>query len=278
MEKETNSKKYFRIGFYIGICLILSVAISLFLFRFYQIIPYLIIGPVLVFFVFVVNIFKEKGVKRKILWKSSEKILAIPSAIWISVFAFGLICHPASGWLNITMPSSVIRFPLSYLESIAIDESGNVYCLSGFYNRIQVFDNEGTFLKGWFVDLPGGGRRIRSEKDGEISLFSENNRTKMVYENNGLLLSKSKFESEEFKLLYPENSGPRKDALGNSHQIESPFFWIKVTRTSSEGNRDVVVKDPTGLWFVTIFFPFAWFALIKVVVFFSMRRLLKIAR
>ena len=214
--------------------------------------------------------------KRKILWRLSEKTLAIPAAIWISVFVFGLICHPISGWLNVTMPSSAIRFPLSSLEAVAVDEMGNIYCLSRFYNRLQVFNNKGQFLKGWFVDLMGGEYKIRSEVADKISIFSKNNRTEMVYSIDGLLLSKLKFEQEEFKQLYPRRNSPLIDGSGNSYEIESPFFWIKVVRASNKGGQSVAVKDPIGLWVVAMFFPFAWFALAKVTIFFIMRRLLKI--
>lgn len=276
LKKGSCFRKYFRKGLYICILLMSSVVISASLFRFYQVTPYLIVGSLLAFLLLTLNIFRERGVKRKILWRLSEKTLAIPAAIWISVFVFGLICHPISGWLNVTMPSSAIRFPLSDLQGVTVDEIGNTYCLSRFYNRLQMFDSKGQFIKGWFVDLPGGDYRIRSETEGEVSVFSKNTRTKMVYGVNGLLLSKVKFKSDEFNHLYPGKNGPLIDGLGNSYEIESPFFWIKVVRTSNKGDQSIVVKDPIGLWIVAFFFPVAWFALAKVTIFFIMRRLLKI--
>ena len=275
LQKNPCFKKYLRIGLYVCVSLVLSAVISVLLFRFYQITPYLMMGSLLFFLVFIINVFRKKGIKRKILWKFSEKILIIPTVIWMSVFVFGIICHPLSVWLDVTMPSSDIRFPLSGLEAVAVDEIGNVYCLSTFYNRLQVFDNKGQFMKGWFVDLPGGDCKIRCETTEEISIFSKNTRVKMKYSIEGILLSIAKFEQDDFIQLYPKKHGPLVDGLGNSYAIESPFFWIKVVKTSSEGDRSLAVKDPLGLWLMAIFFPFVWFVLAKVLIFTLMRKLLK---
>ena len=83
LQKALYSKKYFRIGLNICIFLVFSVVISVLLFRFYQIIPYLIVGSLLAFLLLTLNIFREKGVKRKILWRLSKKTLAVPAPIVI---------------------------------------------------------------------------------------------------------------------------------------------------------------------------------------------------
>lgn len=46
------------------------------------------------------------------------------------------------------------ELPLGNLRGIAVDSEGNIYCGLQFYSRIQVYDAQGNFIYGKFVNMP----------------------------------------------------------------------------------------------------------------------------
>lgn len=46
--------------------------------------------------------------------------------------------------------------PLSALKGIAVDAEENIYCGVGYYSGVQVYNSEGDYIRGKFVDSTGG--------------------------------------------------------------------------------------------------------------------------
>ena len=65
-------------------------------------------------------------------------------------FSIPITCHVLSN-LNVKGVSSHIQFPLGKPRYLALDRDGNIYCFSDFYNRLQIYDKTGQFIKGWFL-------------------------------------------------------------------------------------------------------------------------------
>ncbi|MHC4213709.1 MAG: hypothetical protein ACYSWP_10095, partial [Planctomycetota bacterium] len=74
--------------------------------------------------------------------------------IWIIVFLSGFFAAGLSETGRL-MVSSSIRVPLGIPGGIAIDSESRLYYMANFYNRIQVYDKNGNFLRGWFFPRPG---------------------------------------------------------------------------------------------------------------------------
>ncbi len=99
--------------------------------------------------------------------KQIIKLIAILMClIGLIGFLMGLTCECLSA-VGITLTSSHIRLPHSNLSGFDVDREGNIYCYAGTYHRLQIFDNTGLFLRGWFVKAARVGE-IHVDESGHI--------------------------------------------------------------------------------------------------------------
>ena len=97
---------------------------------------------------------------------------------------FGGACWIGSD-LGIRMVSSKARFPLATPLAIAVDSKERVYCLSRFYNRMQVFDSDGQFIRGWFVGIPKGAYHILIDDEDNLRVATERWGKNLFFDTNG---------------------------------------------------------------------------------------------
>lgn len=256
------------------ILLLLGPIVSLFTFYMYWVPGIMIPISWIVFFILAIRAFKSKGVQRHILWKKATKCFSVPAFFWIAVLSFSIACWFGSTWGEIRMVSSRPRFPLAHIQGIAVDSKGQVYCLSRMYNRIQVFNNRGEFLRGWFIDLPGGDHRILVDEQNHLLVASENKGTCSFFNANGELIREVQISN--FNEFGEDSWIKTKDAFGNIYEVRSYFLWPKVVKITPLGEKSVLIKDPFGLWVITMMLPFFWFALgMGIICFIGPRRLEK---
>lgn len=159
---------------------------------------------------------------------------------------------------GIPMPSSIIRTPLGIPGGIAVDVAGRIYYVSNSYNRIQVYDKNGRFLRGWFFTIPGNLSKtvqvIIDEKNRihvEAGYYKEtypindpNRKVYTVFTQNGKLLER---RSETFSYMKIPDAFERKAPDGNIHKVKHRLFFPKVLRISPSGKEIVIVSDPIYL-------------------------------
>lgn len=109
------------------------------------------------------------------------------------VFAFFAQAAAASGGLSF-LPSS-LEFPVWRPDRAVRDADGRtiVGLPSG---RIQVYDAAGRFERGWFVPALGGDFVIAPPLDGRITVLTQRNLLRLVYDARGTLLSRQARERE----------------------------------------------------------------------------------
>jgi hypothetical protein len=102
------------------------------------------------------------------------------------LFAFFVQAAAAAGGLSF-LPSS-LEFPVWRPERAVRDAAGRtiVGLPSG---RIQVYDASGRFERGWFVPALGGDFVIAPPLDGRITVLTQRNVLRLVYDERGTLLS-----------------------------------------------------------------------------------------
>lgn len=216
----------------------------------------------LLFFIFAVYSIKTKCHKKQNnLWMKAKFFLSLLYLIWISVFCFGLICWFGTAFLNFTMPSKNIRFPFSDLEEIALGYDNNIYCVSGFYNRLQVFNSKGDFIKGWFVNLPAGKYSISVDKEANVFLSMKNNKV-YIYDCEGKRLKRDDIKIHSLK---QEN---RIDDNGDNYIIRQPYFYPHIIKRSTNGVESKIIQQPFGMWLITMPIP----SLLFVVILFVLER------
>lgn len=140
------------------------------------------------------------------------------------------------------LPSS-LQMPNSRIESLVVTEQNDIFISSTRWGRIQKFDENGRFVKGWHLEQ--GRRFIRLAQENQTLLANRNpGRPVYVYDFNGMLLRtikkgdaehQTKIEILQSSNVYPQGAKPysvfgfgkvivRKPGLLNRVAIE-PKFW-----------------------------------------------------
>ena len=94
------------------------------------------------------------------------------------------------------LPQS-IELPLAGIDGIDVNREGYLFVLSGRYGRIQVYDPEGNFVRGWFFHA-GKYMKIRINDENQIEVAAEYPNKIDVLDENGKLLRTTKFEDTDF--------------------------------------------------------------------------------
>ena len=64
------------------------------------------------------------------------------------------------GWFSPFLGAAFFKneFPIGHCLGFAVDSQGRIYTGSGFYNRVQIYNSEGRYLRGWPIGTSFGKR------------------------------------------------------------------------------------------------------------------------
>ena len=79
------------------------------------------------------------------------------------------------------------NLPMGYAQCVH-DPSQQRFCVS-FTGRVQKYDSDGVFLKGWSSEVFGGSAKIRKTKEGTIQLLTRRQSALYTFDGDGNLLS-----------------------------------------------------------------------------------------
>lgn len=179
--------------------------------------------------------------------------------VWVIVlFGSAFLCFSLS-FLGIHTVSSKIRFPLGLPGAIAVDSKGRVYCTLQWYRRLQVYDNEGQFIRGWFVSIPANFPIIEVDENDHIHVETAASKGYYaIFSSDGVLLEK---RSKDFYEKKWSGFLETKDDAGNIYRIKDAWFFPKIVKISPSGKEAVVISDPFYLWLMKAPFPTGAFIL-----------------
>ncbi len=143
--------------------------------------------------------------------------------------------------------SSETQLPLGDLESVALDSQGRIYCGLAFYSRIQVYDEQGRFLRGWWVDGGGGMLRLHMAEGDRLEVEAARKNRVFTFDLNGSLIESNQQTETQRKVSDRLDQLPVTDARGRTYAIRNRFFWPHVVREDQAG-RTTVVSTPWYLW------------------------------
>lgn len=147
---------------------------------------------------------------------------------------------------DIQLNSENIRFPIIRIETMVVDENNDIYCIDWDNRRLQVFDSNGNFLRGWFVNVFGGSFAIIiDEKELYIITSTGNN---PVYSKSG------QFIRYEQGVKYKDKYGLEKvinyhDKVRNIYTVHNGL-WTKIIKKDSKGTQEILIKDPFDVWLI----------------------------
>jgi hypothetical protein len=135
------------------------------------------------------------------------------------------------------------RLPLSVTD-IVVDKNGTIYTRNNG-ERIQVYDSQGDFLKGWSF---GKGGYLLLEQDGKSFIAVRQRRSSVRFDQKGNKLAEWE-DSGHYERIADERiqqgmSIPSfKDGEGNVYRQEG---WIlhSIVRVDRSGQKTIIVRDP----------------------------------
>ena len=167
-------------------------------------------------------------------------------------------------------PSSLNSFelPLGDLEGIAVDSEGNIYCGAQFYSRIQVYDAEGKFLYGRFIDSNGGAFRIRINEDDRLEVATLRNHKLYLFDKNGNLVHEWSGVGHHYFHDFGRAGETRYyDERENVNYLRrGSLFYAYIVKRDSSGQERVIVRTPLHKWLFQGPLPAWMFGVIGVIV------------
>lgn len=125
--------------------------------------------------------------------KNSVKIIFYLVLLFASIsLILSLFACEGISYLGIRMASSTMRFPLGDLGDFAVFEDGRIACFCRDHVRVQIFSEEGQFLRGWFLFTPRGNIvNVRVDPNDQIYVINYENKH-FVFNYNGDIIKESK--------------------------------------------------------------------------------------
>jgi len=175
-------------------------------------------------------------------------------------------------FLDILTYYEQLEFPNTLTQGLYVDDK-YIYCGSQVYERIQVYDKHGNFVRGFSTDVgKGSGFHFTFHvTNNELSIYvygaflkSERLDRKIVYSLDGSLLHATDVPSVEYAGYNVVNEA--RDSHGNNY-IFKGFLFPRVIKDSGQ-NRSVVIGTPFYFWpfqapfpaFAFFFIPLLYFA------------------
>lgn len=177
--------------------------------------------------------------------------------IGICCFFFAAICAALAA-NGVQAASSTFQLPIGEPIRLLVDSQARVFCLDKAYRRLQIYDREGRFMRGWFV--PIGDLHLGPNEQTVVLVRSPDECVE--YDLNGSVLQRA---SEHPWALPSRDEKPKaEDAEGNSYAFDSTLFSTRIVRIGPSGERTTLVKEPLHLWLIRWPFPVALYLLVPL--------------
>ena len=168
-------------------------------------------------------------------------VLLVLGAVGFLGGVFVGICQPT--WI-----SPATQMPLGGLGSIVVDKRGDIYCGLEFYSRIQVYDAQGRFLRGWWVDGGAGGTwRLQLTDDGLLEVEAGRRGRIHIFDGNGVLCEQSKQSESQRESVNDRNQFVAMDTSGGRYTIRNRILCPRVVR-DAHNEQSTIIATPWYLW------------------------------
>jgi len=95
-------------------------------------------------------------------------------------------------------PSINTEVPMGRVDGAVIDRDGLIYCPSTPWGRIQLYDRDKRFIRGWSVNASGGVFRIHVDPQNHLEVATARRRMLYVFDREGNLLSGKAYEPRSY--------------------------------------------------------------------------------
>jgi hypothetical protein len=142
---------------------------------------------------------------------------------WIKIVGFSFMAIGAFGFFGIAfsacggLPFS-FQWPVGSAKGILVMPEDQYVVPLRAANRIQIYDSEWKFLRGWYVDAHAGTFEIRIINTNKIEVLTARGDLRYVYNLDGSLLSKGTYSPE-----YSEAPSAEQSVIVPTHWWLWPF-------------------------------------------------------
>jgi hypothetical protein len=113
------------------------------------------------------------------------------------------------------------EIPMGRVDGAVIDADGLIYCPSTPWGRVQLYDRDKRFIRGWFVGALGGTFRLHIDPENHLEVATARGRMVYVFDREGRLLSSTSYAPRS----YSDFDGWRGSAIA----IPTPLYLLPLT-------------------------------------------------
>lgn len=174
------------------------------------------------------------GIVRQVKRGGRVNWLVVISGLFLMVGAGGFFAAGLSATGVIPLPES-FEWPSGYVRGIVQTQDGKYVVPHVPAGRVQLYDSQWHFIRGWHVDASGGDFTVACLPGGEIVVFTARGHQRLSFTENGKLTSAT---------ILPESFV--RPQSGRSIVVPtSPLLWIFSSPFLSWG---VALIGMAGLW------------------------------
>ena len=147
-----------------------------------------------------------------------------------------------------------VEFPLCSVGDIAVSRRGRMYVALNGYRRIQVYEKNGDFVRGWFLKSGAGMMQLHVTEDNKIHVAALRQEMTYIYNEQGEKLDQKRGISDAGP--GHDHQGPvRAGRGGRRYELEWPWLYPRIVEVSPRGQRRTFISNPVYLWLLAMPFP-----------------------
>jgi len=163
------------------------------------------------------------------------------------------LCQGLS-YVGVRMTSTTIRFPLSKVKDLDVDRNDNIVVYLRDHCRLQIYQNNGEFLRGWFVYTLGMTATIHIDPNDSINIVTRGDK-QYVFDTYGNLLREYQEKGIFERFCNMSTGANTRDSKNNVYKVFQSFFRTHISKITSEGRETIIVSDPFYIWLFRFMFP-----------------------
>ena len=153
----------------------------------------------------------------------------------------------AKGWTNFLPPQ--FQIPTGPFQSISANSQGHLYITDDTHSRVLVYDNNGRFMRSWFVDAKGGGPfAISIDARDNIIVAAGRKKTVDTYDPVGRLIAVREDENAYSQM---PNSKICTAPNGMRWEIIDSWLYPRIQGEAANGTVRKMISPPLWLWSFT---------------------------
>jgi len=137
--------------------------------------------------------------------RRSRRILRVIAVLFMVYGGLGFLAQWLSAAGGLSFLPSWFEWPLGSVSGVVRDKSGRYIAPHTHTGRIQVYDRDKKFVRGWTIDAGGGTFKLHMTEDDLIEVFTARGDRHYVFRHDGTLVRDGTYSPRSYSDLAPES-------------------------------------------------------------------------